>query len=102
MEQTFDQPFEYLDIDPIEGTEIMQLVGLDPTDLRFPDKLAKMRDITAYLAGRIDKRYIVNKITAGRNVDRLEHIWGYLNLRKQLDSKHSELEKLQEEIRFYE
>jgi hypothetical protein len=44
----------------------------------------------------------VNKVTAGKNVDKLDHIWGYLNLRRQLDTKHSELEKLQEEIRFYE
>lgn len=100
MGQQLDSPFD--GIDALEGAEIMELVGLSVDDLKFPDKYQKFQDIASYLTGKVDKSFIVHKISAGKNVNMLDHVWSYITLRKQHEAKSAELKKLEEEIGFYE
>lgn len=86
------------------GVDIINTVGVMPESLDNPAVFEKIKDIADYLktVPPEHRSYFMNRVTVGKNVDKLDHLWGYVELNKQKDSKMKELERLKEEINFYE
>ena len=82
-----------LNVDPIEGTEILSLVGVNPDHLGIPQVFQKVRDVIGFFQGKTDKGYIISKLLAGKpGIDRLDHVWKYSQLRRELDEKKHNFE----------
>lgn len=102
MEQHFDSKF--VDIkSPIEETAgILSLIGINSDDLVDPITYNRFREVAEYFAGKEDARFIMNKTLAGKDVNKLDHLFGYVTLRKEHENTKKRLIKLEEEISYYE
>jgi len=102
MEQHFDS--KLTDIrSPIEDTAgIAGVLGISADDLVDPVTYNRFREVVEYFAGKEDSRYIMNKTLAGKNVNKLDHLFGYVTLRKEHANTLASLQKLESEISFYE
>lgn len=73
--------YSSLGFDPIEGTEIMELLDLGLDDTKFHKSYNKIRDIIKYFQGRDDKRKTILKILSSRrHDDKLDAVWTYVQL----------------------
>lgn len=99
-----EDKFNDLGVDAIVGSDLMYRTGITADDLRNPQSFEKMRDIIAYLkeVPPEQRSYLFNKVLAGKNVDKLEHMWNYIELSKRREAKEAELNLLEEELSFYE
>lgn len=86
------------------GVDIMSATGVSPEAMDNPVIFQRVKDIADYLktVPPEHRSYFMNKVTVGKNVDKLDHLWGYVELNKQRDVKMKELDKLKEELSFYE
>lgn len=95
--------FEDLGVDALVGTEIMHLTGVTPDELQNAAIFQRVKDIMDYVKRLPNRSGFINRVLVGKNVDnKLEHLWGYVELQKRRDSKINELKQLEEEIGFYE
>lgn len=76
--------FEDLGVDAIVGTRLMSVLKLTPNDFLYPEKFMKLKDVIGYFKDVPDFERVVNRITVGKMVDRLDHVWGYAELNNQL------------------
>jgi len=90
--------------DPIEFTEMMELLGANYVDTDDPKRYQQLKDIVGYFSGRDDKRHIIFKIlnnfyTKGgiiRNgIDRVDVIWNWVQLTIEREKLTKELPKEQ-------
>lgn len=89
--------------DPFVTGELIQMVGLDPEMLSNPVVFNRMKDVIDYVKNAPDKRYFVNKAIGGKNIEnKLDHLWGYVELHKQKDDFTRKIKNIDEEISFYE
>lgn len=93
-----ERNFSDLGIDPIKGAEIMQLLNVSPFDLQEPAKFQRVRDIVDFLKKYEDYSFLINKITLGKNVDKVDHVWGYIELNKQKQQKLTELQRVAQQV----
>ena len=86
------------------GLELLHATDVSQDSIGNPVIFEKIKDIADYLktVPPDQRSYFMNKVTVGKNVDKLDHLWGYVELNKQRDSNMKELERLKEEINFYE
>lgn len=91
-------------VNALLGAEVMTKIGIHPTHLKDGYTFNKVKDIMEYMntVPPQDRSYFLNRITAGKNVDKLDHVWGYVELNKKRNEAQKGLNKLNEEIEFYE
>lgn len=70
-------------LDPIEGSEIMELVGANYVDLEDAKRNQMIQDIIGYFSGREDKRYTILKILSGKSGDGVDIMWNWVQLIKE-------------------
>lgn len=99
-----EEKFNDLGVDAIVGADLMYKVGITQDDLLDPQAFEKMRDIIAYLKTLPPEQrsLITNRVLTGKNVDKLSHMWGYIELSKKAEAKMKELNTLKEELSYYE
>jgi len=99
-----EEKFNDLGVDALTGTEIMGLADVTTTDLADPIRFQRFKDVLDYVKTipHEHRSYFIRKAVTGKNVDKLDHLWGYVELNKRKDLKAKELKKLDEEIGFYE
>jgi hypothetical protein len=89
--------FSRLQVDPLEGTEIMEQLGTQTYDLMIPQKFNKLRDVIQFFQGKEDRRYIINQLVASKPIsNKLDHVWSYVQLRKDHNAALNELQRLLE------
>ena len=93
-----EDSFSDLGIDAITGTEIMRLTGITPVDFTDPARYQRFKEVCAHLKNIEDKQFYISRITTGKNVDKLDHLWGYVELERRLHQKVEEAKRVQEEI----
>lgn len=98
---TLERAFNDMGGSAIVATDIMTRLDVKDYDLNDPVRFKRFQDVLSYLKDK-DFRFLINKITTAKNVDKLDHVWGYVELSKQKEDKERELAKLGEEISFYE
>lgn len=95
--------FNDLHVDPIEGSIIMNKLGISPYDLSDSNTFSRVMDIMGYFQGKEDKEFILDKILVGKNVtNKVDHVWGYTSLRRQYDEYQKQADRLKEQLFYYE
>lgn len=91
-------------VDALLAAEVMSKTGVHPTHLKDGYTFNKLKDIMQYMSTvpPQERSYFLNKVTTGKNVDKLDHVWGYVELNKKRSETEKSLKQLQEEISFYE
>lgn len=72
--------------DPLEGAEVMTLMGLDPARLSIPRIAAQVREVVTFFAGKTDRRSQILKQMM-KSGDKLDNLWTYVQLQKEKASK---------------
>lgn len=83
-----------LGVDAITGVRLMQLIGVYPSEFFDESRFMQFKDVIDFFKDKPDLEFLINKITAGKNVDRLTHVWGYCELTKQKVEKSKQLDVL--------
>lgn len=93
---------EDLNIDAINGAEIMSLLGLSSYQLDDPITMNRMTDVIKYLKDVPDKSFFVNHIMIGKNIqDKLSHVWTYIEVLKKREETESNLSNVEKQLRGY-
>lgn len=87
-----EQQFNDLGVDAITGIQLMQSLGLNSDDFYDGARFMRFKDVIDFFKDIPDRDYILNKITIGKNVDRLDHTWTYTQLAKQKRELKSHIE----------
>jgi hypothetical protein len=84
--------FNDLGVDAIVGSRLMGMLGLYTSDFIDPARFMRFKEIIDFFKPIPEMEYMVNRITIGKNVDKLDHVWGYTQLSKRRDDlrKHEE------------
>lgn len=90
-----EKTFEDLGTDAIVGTKLMNLLGISSDDFIDGARFNQFKDLISYFKQNPDMTYIVNKLTIGKPVDKLNHIWGYVELNKQKEEQDKKIFALQ-------
>lgn len=69
-----------LGLSPLYLTSLMGLLGIHPDELTDPVRFERFKDVAERLKDNKNYSYILNKITVGKQVDKLDHAWGYTQL----------------------
>lgn len=96
--RNMEENFNDWGIDALTGTEIMRLTGITPTDFVDPVRYQRFRDVIQHLKGIPDKEFYITKITLGKNVDKLDHLWSYVELEKRKAFKLDEAKRVDDEV----
>lgn len=99
-----EEKFNDLGVDAIVGSDLMYKVGISESDLIIPGNFEKLKDVISFMKELPpDQRsFMMSKVLASKNVDKLSHMWAYVELSKKQMSKQKELDLLKEELSFYE
>ena len=95
--------FNNLNVDPIEGTRIMQAAGITPTDLADTFTFSKVLDIMEFFKGRPDTEFMINKLLTGKpGINAVDHLFSYAKLRTDYENNLKKVEQLKEQLYHYE
>lgn len=88
-----ESKFNDLGVDALTGIQLMKSLNLSPSDFIDEARFLRFKDIIDFFKNIPDREYILNKITVGKNVDKLDHTWSYVQLLGQKDRLKNEVEK---------
>lgn len=92
-----------LQSDPIATTEILGFMQVHPEEINDPTSASQLRDIVKYFENAVDKRYVITKLLAGKNVPNpVNHLHTYITVRQEFAQKQKDIEKLRDELSIYE
>ena len=87
--------FSDLGVNAIIGTEMLDLLGLSSVDLQIPQRFSRLQSIISYFKDLPEdtRRFLITKATRGKMVNRLDHVFEYMNLLKNKAARQQELEE---------
>lgn len=99
-----EDKFNDLGVDAIVGADLMYKIGITQDDLLDPQAFEKMKDVIHYLKQLPPEQrsIMTNRVLTGKNINKLDHMWGYVELSKKAQAKMQELDLLKEELSYYE
>lgn len=74
--------------DPLDGAEIMSLIGFDPGRLTIPRIAAQVQDIIKHFTKTPDYRMKILKVMM-KSGDKLDNLWTYVQLQKEKEAQLS-------------
>jgi hypothetical protein len=77
------QQFNEEQDDLIDGGDTMALIGLSNDELINPTDYNKVKEVIDFFKGAPDKAYIIRKIMKPGVDDKLNHVWQYVQIRKE-------------------
>jgi hypothetical protein len=85
--------FNDLGVSAILGTQLLGWLNLSLEDLAIPSRFTKLQGCIDYLKQFPDdtQRFLINKATRGKAVDKLDHLYEYTNLLKEKTSIEANL-----------
>lgn len=95
---SIDYSIENSGTDVFMASEMMSLLGLNQYDLEDPVRYRRFQDVIEGFKNNEHYSYIIKKIVTNKNVDKLDHTWGYLQLNKQKEQIITDSKKLDSEI----
>lgn len=78
-----EQQFNDLGVDAVIGTELMNLLGLNQYDIMDTPRFIRFQEVIQYFKNQPERSFVINKLTIGKMVDKLDHVWGYIELQRQ-------------------
>lgn len=88
-----------LGIDAITGVNLMDWLGVSIDELHSPQRFGRLQSVIGYLKQFPEdaQRFIIQKSTRGKMVDKLDHVFEYTNLLKQKEGQMNELHAVEKE-----
>lgn len=97
------QNFSDSGADPLVGAEVSDALGVHPATIHDNVKMSRFLDIVKFMGQFEDRRFIVQKLVSkSGKQDPIDHVWGYISLRKDLAKREGEMSKLKEQLSYYE
>jgi len=87
-----ESKFGDLGVDAVTGIKLMRLLNVSTEDFVDEMRFMRFKDVIDYFKDIPDTNYIINKVTVGKPVDKLDHVWGYVELTKQKARIRSDIE----------
>lgn len=87
------EALDSLSVSPIFASRLISALGLQPYELDDPVRFGRLEDVVRNISSHPDPWFLIGKITSGKQVDRLDHVWGYLELSSRLARKAGEMEE---------
>lgn len=89
--------FEQLGLDAMTGVHIMNLLHLTMSDLADPMRFSRLESIVEFLKQYPEdhQRFLVSKVSTGKPVDRLLHVWEYTQLLRKRGDARDRLNSIQ-------
>lgn len=80
-----ERSFEDLGIDAVTGVRLMDVLNVSPHELALPQRFSRLSTIIDYLKlfSEDTQRFLINKATRGKPIDKLDHMFEYVDLLKQ-------------------
>lgn len=91
--------YQDIGIDPMKATEIMELLGVTPTEFIDPARFKRFQETARFLSKYENYPYLIKKLTVGKQVDRLNHLWEWVVLAERKEALASEFAKASTEER---
>lgn len=94
-----ESAFNSLGIDAITGVELMEWLGLSPIDFTDSGRFNRFKTVIDYFKQfPVDtQRFMIRRVTNGKNVDKLQHVWEYTELLKNKKAVEEAIEKIKTE-----
>lgn len=92
--------FNDLGVNAIVGTEMLDLLGLHTQDLQIPQRFARFQAVIEYFKDLPEdtRRFLVTKATRGKPVNRIDHVFEYVNLLKEKTGYLNQLKDTEEKL----
>ena len=89
-------------LDPLEVSDIMTTANIPREAIDDPAKMGKLGEIIEFFQGKEDKSFMIRKLLSGKNVEPIDHLHQYINLRKQYSDISGKYNQLKEELSLFE
>lgn len=93
-----ERAFQDLGVDAVNGVKLMDMLGLSSSDFHDPARFMRFKDVIDYFKGVPDMGFVLSRITVGKFVDKLDHVWGYTELARQKDQIKEEANAINKQI----
>ena len=81
-----------LKLDPILSTEILDYLGIHPDEIHDNRRFTKLQEVVKFFTNVENRRFVINKLMNGKpGIDKLDHVWQYVTLRKEHANKQHEM-----------
>jgi len=100
MSINLEEAFGDVGVNAIVGVKFMDLLGIYNGDLQIASRMARFEDVVSYLKRFPEdtQRFLVTKATRGKMVDKLNHVWEYVNLLRQKELMDRQLDDVKSQI----
>lgn len=94
-----EQAFNELGVNAVDGTEFMDILGLSPMDIADPQRFSRFRSVLDFFKQfpADTSRFMIRKVTNGKNVDKLQYVWEYAELLRQKAQAEKTIERVRTE-----
>ena len=80
-------------LNPIEGSEIMELLSVPTYDLEDPHRFLRIKEVVEYFQDKPDRRHQILKIIFNRpGDDKLDVVWTWVQLRIEMEKRIHQLD----------
>lgn len=85
------EKYSDLGIDPLKATELLDVLGVSADELSAPGRFEKFKQMAKYMIKFDNFPYLIKKLTLTKNVDKLQHVWEWTELSRQLEEENQKL-----------
>lgn len=80
-----EQAFNDLNIDAVTGVQMLEWLGVVPSELSDPQRFSRLQSIISYFKQfpPDTQRFLIMRATKNKMVDKLQHVWEYSQLLQQ-------------------
>jgi hypothetical protein len=91
--------FQDLGVNALTGVNLLEWLDVAPEELAFPQRFSKLQAVIEFLNPFPEdtQRFLINKATLGKQVDKLEHMFEYTALLQRKYGYEQSLKKIEHE-----
>ena len=104
--QQYNSPFEDLEVNDMEvGVELYKALNLSRAEFADGTQTAKLKDIAEFLNNHPDPVFIIRSVIRSNknpNIKNIDHLWTYVQLNNKKRDLENRINKLNNELKYYE
>lgn len=94
----FNNQLEGVSGDPEIVAKVVFSLGLNSDDLLDPVRSTRIQETINYLTKTSNPELLITKLTSGKQVDKIDHIWSYFKVQEEKQIIDSQLAKTNREF----
>lgn len=96
----FNNLLEKLNGNPEKAYDIIYTLGISPYELEDGARSGRIFDVINNLLQVQDHGFLISKLTANKpNVDKIDHMWAYFNIKKSYDAALKNMETIDKDMK---